>query len=219
MFQTLRKAALALLANFICRTLRLMNDPWAQSHPYRAHCGKYLICLWHEVHLYGLHFYRDNGFSILVEASAKGDILAAVAHSFGVKTFRITDHLNDPQNIRGTLGFIKYVKQGNVGGIALDGPNGPYHVPKKGIFMAARRSGSEIIPVGIWYERKITLKSRWDQYQLPLPFSKVVLLFDEPFPTAGVNKKDADLYAQKLARRVDLIMQKAAELGKNLLAK
>ncbi len=177
MSQQFKKAGFILLANLICPTLRLINDPWSQMNQYRDNFGKYLVCLWHEVSLYGLYFYRGRGFSALMEASAKGDVMAAAANSFGIKDFRITDDFNDSQTIKGTIGFIKYVKQGNGGGIALDGPNGPYHVPKKGIFVIARKSESEIIPMGIWYQRKIIMKNRWDKYQLPLPFSKVVLLF------------------------------------------
>ena len=219
MFQASRKAALVLLAKLICPTLRLVNDPWTHGDQSGANRAKCLICLWHEVHLYGLYFFRHSRFSTLVEVSEKGDVLAAVANSFGIKTFGITGSCKEPQNIKGTIGFIKYVKQGNVGGIALDGPNGPYHVPKKGIFVIAQKSGSRIIPVGIWYERKITIKYRWDRYQLPLPFSKVVFMFDEPFSTVGLDKKNADLYAQQLAQRVDLIMRKAEQMGNNLLMK
>ncbi len=219
MLQQLREAAFVLLANSICPTLRLINDPWPGINQYRAKWGKYLVCLWHEVNLYGLYFYRDRRFSALMEASAKGDVLAAAATSFGIRNFRITDSFKDPQTIKGTIGFIKYLKQGNAGAIALDGPNGPYHVPKKGIFIIAQRSESEIIPMGIWYARKIIIKNRWDKYQVPLPFSQVALLFDEPFSIAGLNEGNTDLYTQKLSQRVDLIMQEAQRLGKSLLAK
>lgn len=98
--------------------------------------------------------------------------MAAAATSFGIRNFRITDNLNDRQTIKGTIGFIKYLKQGNARGIALDGPNGPYHVPKKGIFIIAQRSESEIIPVGIWYARKIIIKIAGINTRCPCPLAK-----------------------------------------------
>jgi lysophospholipid acyltransferase (LPLAT)-like uncharacterized protein len=111
--------------------------------------------------------------------------LAAMAEHLGYATFGISAKPDDPENVRGTMQLIQHIRKGHDGVIAGDGPSGPYHVLKPGVFTIAKRSGVLIVPVGVWYRHKITLKTRWDHYQIPLPFTRCVIALDAQIPGTG----------------------------------
>jgi lysophospholipid acyltransferase (LPLAT)-like uncharacterized protein len=195
-------------------SLRLIGTPFAEFDIQRSQ-GKYtLFCIWHEVNGAGFIYYRDRGAGALIEASAKGDLLAAVANHYGIKDFRITDNPKDMQTVKGTIQFLKYLKAGHDGTIAIDGPNGPYHIIKPGIFALAQKTGHTIRPAGVWYSRKFTWYWRWDKYQMPLPFSKVYIYIDKPFSLPEtLDESTLNPLTARLKETLDFCMAEAERLG------
>lgn len=161
----------------VAPTLRLITRPEEKLAPYLEQNKSILFCVWHEANFIGFYWFRHRNCGVLIEGSNKGDVLAAVANYYGFKDFRVTDNPKDTLTVRNTIGFIKHLRASNHGVIALDGPNGPYRVAKPGFVQIAKKTGAVIIPGGIAYSRKLILRYRWDKYQLPLPFSKVALVF------------------------------------------
>ena len=64
-------------------------------------------------------------------------------------------------------------------GITPDGPTGPAHSVKRGVFFLAEKSGASIVPVGVAASRARHLSS-WDSFMIPMPFSRVVVAYGEP---------------------------------------
>jgi lysophospholipid acyltransferase (LPLAT)-like uncharacterized protein len=128
-----------------------------------------------------------------------------MARYLGYQDFSVSDNPKDKQTVKGTLQFIKYLKQGHDGVIALDGPNGPLHVAKPGIFHVAEKTNTLIIPIGVWYKNKIFFKNRWDKYQFPLPFTKCIISIGDPFLISG-NLSDAIIAENmlRLSKKIDL---------------
>lgn len=62
--------------------------------------------------------------------------------------------------------------------IAMDGPLGPRHIPKKMTYFLSEQGRRPMVGVTLDYSHKIALKSRWDHYRIPLPFSKIIVRFD-----------------------------------------
>lgn len=212
--QYLKKFLLIAAYRLIGPTIKLINDPWLYIEKFRLEHKSLLFCLWHEITAYCFYFYRDQNASALMEASKKGDVLAAMSRQLGYKDFRITDNPGDRTSVKGTIQFIKYLKAGHDGVVAMDGPNGPYHIPKPGALQIARKSDAMIIPLGVWYSKKIIFKSRWDKYQLPLPFSKCVLIMGEPFPIPEkLNDQIIKEKIEELSQVVDDLMSQAKEMG------
>lgn len=60
-----------------------------------------------------------------------------------------------------------------------DGPSGPSHEPKPGIFYMAAKVGAPIVPVGAYVRHKYVV-NRWDAYEVPLPFSRLSFVIGEP---------------------------------------
>jgi len=197
-------------------TSKMVNNPDAWLVELKASGKNILFAVWHEATAGCFWYYRRRQAVILREDSPKGDVLAAMSSHFGYKDFKITDNPNDRVSAKGTIQFIKHLREGHDGVIALDGPNGPYHEPKPGIFAIAQKSNSQVVPVGVWYSSKFILKSRWDKYQIPLPFSKIVILIGAPI--LAPEKMDEAMLANKLKELTDKIgelTKKAEEIGRN----
>jgi lysophospholipid acyltransferase (LPLAT)-like uncharacterized protein len=179
--QFFKKKSLIWLYRLISPTLRLdCAEINAQTAKYLQAGRSILFCCWHEVTFAGFYWFRRRDAGVLMEASLKGDVLAAMANSYGMRDFRITDDHKDPQTVRGTVGFIKHLKAGHCGVIALDGPNGPRRAAKPGMVKIAAKANAVIFPVGAAYSRKIIFRKRWDKYQLPLWGSKAALRVLQP---------------------------------------
>lgn len=218
--QKIKKLLLILSYYLIGLTSRIINNPEEKLRELKKDGKTLLFCLWHENNAGCFWYYRHRAAGFLREFSAKGDILAAMAQHFGYADFAVSDISSDRVSIKNTIAFIRYLQAGHDGVVALDGPNGPYHVPKPGAFNIAKKSGSLLTPVGVWYSKKIILKNRWDKFQLPLPFSKIVLLAGEPLSLP--EKIDEQTIAENLkvlTERVNEMNIKAEKLGLELIKK
>ena len=59
-------------------------------------------------------------------------------------------------------------------------------------------------------KRKVTLFWRWDKYEVPLPFSEIVIAFGEPFRVpAGIDAVELEKKTAELKARMDQIHQTA----------
>jgi lysophospholipid acyltransferase (LPLAT)-like uncharacterized protein len=63
--------------------------------------------------------------------------------------------------------------------VTPDGPKGPKYIAQSGAIYIAQRSGMPIIPISDSAEKRWTLKS-WDEFIIPKPFSKVIIILGEP---------------------------------------
>ena len=62
--------------------------------------------------------------------------------------------------------------------ITPDGPRGPRYQMAAGAIHLAARSEVAMIPVRVHYKRKFQLKT-WDRFQIPWPFTKVIIAVGE----------------------------------------
>lgn len=108
---------------------------------------------------------------VMVSPSQDGRLLAAflkyfgVAHVLGSSTRR---------NVGGSLEFIRKVKAGMIGVIAVDGPRGPCAVAKPGFLKLASAAGAHLLLATTSASSGITLKT-WDRTHLPAPFATLQL--------------------------------------------
>ncbi|MDR2428247.1 MAG: DUF374 domain-containing protein [Candidatus Margulisbacteria bacterium] len=215
--QFFKKKGLICLHRLISPTLRLdCAELDALTAKYLQAGRSILFCCWHEVTFAGFYWFRRRDAGVLMEASRKGDVLAAMANSYGMRDFRITDDHKDPQTVRGTVGFIKHLKAGHSGVIALDGPNGPRRTAKPGMVRIAGKTNAVIFPIGAAYSRKIIFRKRWDQYQLPLWGSRAALRVLKPLevPPELAPEQEKTLQAEIVRE-----LNKAMEMAENAVKK
>jgi lysophospholipid acyltransferase (LPLAT)-like uncharacterized protein len=73
--------------------------------------------------------------------------------------------------------------------ISPDGPYGPPGVLKKGVLHIALQSGVPVLPVRFVPGRAVALPS-WDKKPVPLPFSRIRVVFGEPVVVTERNFED-----------------------------
>lgn len=114
--------------------------------------------------------------NVIVTADKRGDVIEKIISHYGAIALRIPDGLK----IRHYLRQLKEAsKSEGILATALDGPLGPIHEPKKLIFFLASETNKKMIYIYFQYTHVIRLKHRWDQYVIPLPFTRITAVVKE----------------------------------------
>lgn len=109
--------------------------------------------------------------SIVVTADARGNYIEKLLNYYNMKALRMPDGIRMKSFLRELKEESK--KENKTLVVSLDGPLGPLHEPKKIGFMLSNYSQKEFLGVKLEVTRKIRLTKRWDNYIIPLPFSKI----------------------------------------------
>ena len=160
-----------------------------------------IFALFHGAHFPTLRAYRDQGAYVIASSSADGEILTRILASFGFKTVRGSSSRG---GTRALADLTRHVKAGSHAAIGVDGPRGPRHHVKAGVILLAKLTGGSIIPSAASLSRYWQINS-WDRYRIPKPWSRALVVFDEPMTVPP----DADN---------DLIEAKRVELQQRLLS-
>ncbi|MFH0886745.1 MAG: DUF374 domain-containing protein [bacterium] len=139
-----------------------------------------LYAIWHQANFIPGYTHRKQGIAVLTTSMWRGEMVSVVVWRSGFKAYQIPDEVNSFKGLQAVLQMIKEIKKGYDGAVAVDGPLGPLHKAKPGIFSMAEKANVPIIPIGISSRWKINLRYRWDNYFIPLPFSKAALVYGEP---------------------------------------
>ncbi|ONI44474.1 hypothetical protein AN641_06720 [Candidatus Epulonipiscioides gigas] len=126
-------------------------------------CCDYLMCK------YFAH--KNVDIDIIVTEDKRGDYISGILKKYGITPLRAGDGLR----LKKTLKEINDIAQiqNRMLVIALDGPLGPYQVPKKLGFMLSNKSNKQMSIIRTNVKRKISLTKRWDKYIIPLPFNEI----------------------------------------------
>ena len=135
-----------------------------------------ILALWHGRTLYLLHLYQRQRFTILVSRSRDGEFVSRILQRFG-------GHVTRGSSSRGgaaaLLEIARQVRSGYHAAVTPDGPRGPRYKVQPGIIALAQQTGAAILPVTYSARWKKVLRS-WDGFVVPLPFSRVVVIYGEP---------------------------------------
>ncbi|MGI9245626.1 MAG: lysophospholipid acyltransferase family protein [Steroidobacteraceae bacterium] len=90
--------------------------------------------------------------------------------------------------------------------ITPDGPKGPLHEFKPGAIMLSQITGKPILPIAVAASSKYTFRT-WDAFELPLPFSRIAIVYGEPVKvpraadSAALEQRQQEMAALLLALR------------------
>jgi lysophospholipid acyltransferase (LPLAT)-like uncharacterized protein len=143
-----------------------------------------IFALWHNRLGIAMEFWRwgqiwqpEARLAALISASRDGALLASTFARFNVIPIRGSSSRRGPQAL---IELTRALRQGCHVAITPDGPRGPKYIVQPGVISLAQLSGCPIIPVGAKISGKLRLRS-WDQFQIPLPFSRCELLYGHAF--------------------------------------
>jgi lysophospholipid acyltransferase (LPLAT)-like uncharacterized protein len=135
-----------------------------------------LLAFWHGRMLYFVHLYHRAHFTVLVSRSRDGEFIGQVLARFGVHATRGSSSRG---GTRALLELARRVREGYHAAFTPDGPRGPCYQVQPGIVAVAKKTGAPILPVTYNARWKRVFRS-WDRFILPLPFSRVVVVYGEP---------------------------------------
>ena len=155
------------------------------------------------------HYFRwQKRWRVLVSPSGDGDFLDGILKWFGFLTIRGSSYKSP---VRALLMLAKVLTKESGACVAMvaDGSRGPVNVAQIGSVALAKLTGKLVVPVAFGAERKKNLGS-WDATLLPMPFSKVNMVFGKPI---SVDKKCGDKELEASRKELEKELKRITELA------
>ena len=74
--------------------------------------------------------------------------------------------------------------------LSVDGPTGPEHEIKDFAMIMALFSRRKILPLTVEVKHIFTLKNRWDNFKIPLPFNQITIRVNDFFEVKKQDRKE-----------------------------
>lgn len=136
----------------------------------------FIYAFWHNRQILLPVLREGENIHCLISSSRDGEYAARLAALFGKSSIR-------GSTTRGGFDAMKQIMrvltEGGIVAITPDGPLGPAGQVQPGVVQVARALGTPIVPVAFDTSRKKVFPS-WDRFILPLPFSRIAVMFGEP---------------------------------------
>ncbi|ETX03105.1 MAG: hypothetical protein ETSY1_01210 [Candidatus Entotheonella factor] len=168
-----------------------------------------IAAFWHGRLLYPLRLmqvYRQSRVTVLVSRSRDGEWISQTAQRFGVLPTRGSSHRGGGQ---GLLEMVRRVQEGYIACVTPDGPRGPRYRVQPGIVTLAQKTGATILPITYNAKWRKVMRS-WDGFVLPLPFSRIVVIYGEPVCVPAHVTEDGLQAAQ---REVEQRLQQITDMA------
>lgn len=164
---------------------------------------------WHCEDLSMLPHFTFIKANILISPSRDGAMLSRAVKVMGYHTCRGS---SSREGAAGLRALKTSLAAGQNVIFAADGPKGPRAVAKAGAVYLAAKTGRPIYPVGSAASLAHVFKGTWSQTRLPLPGSKLAVVFGPPlfFPPEAI-KWPIPEQSQALTRAIDEAVRAARE--------
>ena len=108
---------------------------------------------------------------VIVSLSRDGDLQSRALSVLG---FTVVRGSSSRGGARALAALVRRLRTGgHDAAFAVDGPRGPYGVPKPGVLLAARRAGALVVPMGSAVRGAKIFARAWDRFALAWPFARV----------------------------------------------
>lgn len=166
-----------------------------------------VLAHWHGDELALISLARQYRLATITSTSKDGELMNSVLVMMGVKTSRGSSTRGAVQALKGLL---RLAKAGRNCSFAVDGPKGPLHKVKPGVFELSRMIHGPIFTVGVACDRAIHFPKSWNKTYLPKPFAKITFYWMEAMApiTKEQDPRNPDL-ALELEQSLRLANQNA----------
>jgi lysophospholipid acyltransferase (LPLAT)-like uncharacterized protein len=135
-----------------------------------------IFTFWHGRIFPSTYYWRNRGIVVMTSLNQDGEAIAQCINRFGFGAARGSSSRG---GFRALAEMAREIRDGHDAAFTIDGPRGPRYVAKQGPVLLAMKTGAAIFCFHISMKRKIQLKS-WDEFQIPLPFTRALVLKAEP---------------------------------------
>jgi lysophospholipid acyltransferase (LPLAT)-like uncharacterized protein len=177
-------------------TLRYEVLGWQHIERVHRQNRRCVYSFWHQTIFLAMWWWRHRGVVAMTSANFDGQVLGSALKKLG---FDVTFGSSSHGGLRGISVLAGRLEHGHDVAFAADGPRGPRYIAKPGPVILARRSGCPIVAFHLFAEHAHVFEKAWDLFQLPRPFSRVVLVIGPPIEVSdeigrsAVERKQADL--------------------------
>src|SRR6266581_6899828 len=135
-----------------------------------------IFTFWHGRIFPATYYWRNRGIVVMTSMNRDGEVIAKCIQRFGYGAARGSSSRG---GFRALAEMAREIRRGRDTAFTIDGPRGPRYVAKQGPVLLALKTGAAIFCFHISMKHKIQLNS-WDQFQVPLPFTKALVLKAPP---------------------------------------
>ncbi len=155
-------------------SLTLIVDPALAG----ARPRPFALAFWHGQQFALLRWASRQRIVALVSRSRDGQLVAAALARLGIASARGSSSRG---GAAGMKGLVRVLRAGMDAALAVDGPRGPARtVRSEGAAHAARLGGGVVVPMAAACSRCHVFTRAWDCFELPLPFTRVVVVLGAP---------------------------------------
>ena len=147
---------------------------------------------WHQCILSAAWIWRNRGVVVLNTVNFDGQWTRRVIERLG---FGTAQGSSTRGGVEGIAAMAQALEAGRNVALTIDGPRGPRYVAKPGAVILARRTGRPVSCFHIGVQYGFTLEKAWDHFQIPFPFSSVVMFCAPPIRVPA--DADSDLMKAK----------------------
>ena len=166
----------------------------------------YIHAFWHQNILAAANLTIDVPHILMSSLSRDGDIIHDIFGRYGYVFARGSSSRG------GKDALLQMIRQMNSeklpGVITVDGPKGPFKVPKHGIFKVAQKTQTPIIPLCLYPEEFWEFNS-WDRFRLPKPFTTIIVLYGNPiYVGPEMDNSHFSVLSEKLKKALEELEKK-----------
>ncbi len=190
-----RRVQIPLIAGAVYSAIRAVGptlrfEVLGYQHAERVHAAgfRYILTFWHRCIFPATWWWRKRGIVVLNTLNFDGQWTRKVIEWFG---FGTAQGSSSRGGLRGLAVMAKRLEEGRDVAFTVDGPRGPRYVAKPGPVMLARRTGCPVLAFHIAAEQGKTIEKTWDQFLLPRPFTRAVVLIAPPIYVPADTDRDA----------------------------
>jgi len=136
-----------------------------------------ILAFWHRCIFTATWFWRARKIVVMNTTNFDGQWTRRVIERLGYLTAQGSSSRG---GLKGLVTMGKRLDEGLDVAFTIDGPRGPRYVAKPGPVMLSRRKGHSIFAFHIGLENAWTFEKTWDQFQIPKPFSRAVVVISPP---------------------------------------
>ncbi|MFO1527883.1 MAG: hypothetical protein U1F16_18070 [Turneriella sp.] len=212
-------ALAAVLISIYESTLRFEIEGEDHLRLLRAQKRNYIVAVWHTFVTAAVFTLHHRHFCIYSDHPRTESYERSWTHFFreiGLKTLRslgfdVLDASLGKQSA-GVLNFIKKIQNGTPAIVAPDGPHGPIYEAKPGVIYMAAKADSVVVPIGASFSRRV-VGANWDDFSLPLPFSRVAFVIGEPIvPPKDLSEAALAEHSRHVEQVLDILCFRANEI-------
>lgn len=166
------------------KTIKIQATNLAAEPCNITHGNNYIYAFWHGKTFLILPRYKNFKIGVLTLLDFKNLFYDRLCQSLGYQTVPVVS------NERAAVSLKKLLEEGYHIALAVDGPKGPRGIIRPGATYLAAKMSKSVIAVKIKCEKSFRIKSRWDHYEIPYPFTKAWVISSQPISITNETEEE-----------------------------